>query len=122
MAYTDFVDNAPVATDTGLEFADTTRENLMAMRDMVIMNMAPGWTYDPVVGTGTASQPQYYLHSKGTERLRATVTWGTSGGAEGNPTQVVWEYSADSGSTYDTVETRAITYDPDGNVTEVAPV
>ena len=121
MAYVPFVDSKPVATDTGLDVIDDIRENLMAMRDAVVIGMMAGWSYAPTVGTGSASQPQYYIYSKGTERLRATVTWGTSGGANGNPTQVVWEYSSNSGSTYDSIDTRSITYDADGNVTAAGP-
>jgi hypothetical protein len=121
MAYTDFVDGKPVATDGGLLTIDYMRENLMAMRDAVVMGMMTGWSYAPTVGTGSASQPQYYVWSKGTERLRATPTWGTSGGADGNPTQIVWEYSSDSGSTWDAIETVSITYDAGGNVTARGP-
>ena len=60
MAYTPFVDSKPVATDTGTVFADTARENLMAMRDAVVMGMMKGWAYAQVEGTGTASIQQRY--------------------------------------------------------------
>ena len=49
--------------------------------------------------------------------LGATLTWGTTGGAAGNVTQAVYAYSANSGSTYDTVGTLSITYDTAGYVT-----
>ncbi|MEM1189950.1 MAG: hypothetical protein AAGI72_15565 [Pseudomonadota bacterium] len=115
MPYDAFVDAAPVASDTGNDFADTTRENLMALRDAVVMGLMKGWTYAPV--GGTAAQPAQFLYSKGLERIRGTVTWGTSGGADGNVTQIVWAYSADSGSSYDTITTESVTYDADGFVT-----
>lgn len=119
MAYTSFDDTKPVSSDNGLVTVDAIRNNLLAMRDAVVMGAFNDWNYAPTVGTGTASQPQYAVYSKGTERLRATLTWGTTGGADGNVTQMVWAYSSDSGSTYDTIGTQAITYDTDANVTGI---
>lgn len=116
MAYTSFVDNKPVATDTGAVFADTTRENLMAMRDAVVMGAMVGWAYSSSGG----AEPATITYSKGTERLRASLDWGSSGGADGNVTEAVWEYSADSGSTYDAIGTEEITYTTDGLVSVVA--
>lgn len=112
MPYTDFDDSKPVATDNGVATVDAIRNNLLAMRDSVIMGFMPGWSATP--SGGTNEQPAQWLYSKGTERLRASITWGTTGGADGNPTQVVWEYSSDSGSTWDTVSTQSIVWNSDG--------
>lgn len=116
MAYTPFADNKPVASDNGLQVIDDARINLMAMRDAVSMGAMPGWAYSKTDGAGSAEQPQYIMWSKGTERLRATLTWGTTGGADGNVTASVWQYSSNSGSSWDIIGTESITYDASGNV------
>jgi len=117
MAYTQFADNKPVATDTGPDVVDDMRNNLMAIRDMVVMGAMPGWTMTP--SGGTASQPTTITWSKGTERIKAVLTWGTTGGADGNVTVAVYSYSSDSGGTYDTIGTETMTYDVDGNITKI---
>ena len=110
MAYTQFADSKPVASDNGLTVIDDTRNNLMAMRDNLITGAAAGWSYTP--SGGSATEPAVMTYAKGTERLRATITW-----TSGNPTQIVYAYSSNSGSTYDTIGTKSITYDADSNVT-----
>jgi len=117
MAYNAFVDGKPVAADTGTQFADFTRENLMALRDAVVAGTMAGWNYAPA--GGTAEEPATVTYSKSTERIRGTLTWGSAGGSDGSVTQAVWEYSSDSGSTWDAVGTQAVTYDAGGNVTAV---
>jgi len=115
MVYTSFTEGKPDIVDTGGDVIDTTRENLMALRDAIVMGMLVSW--DLSASGGTAKEPTTLLYSKGTERIRATVTWGTSGGSDGGPTSILWEYSADSGSTYDVIGTLSATFDVDGNVT-----
>lgn len=118
MAYNDFQDSKPVSSDDIGDYTDSIRENLMAMRDAFISGFGmPGWDYAPTTGTGTTEQPQYMIWSKGTEQVRLTLTWGSSGGADGNVTQIVGAYSSNSGGSYDTIGTKAIAYDSDGNVT-----
>ena len=116
MAYTDFEENKPVASDTGLVVVDNIRNNLMAMRDAVVAGTMYGWDFSKIDGTGTADQPQYMLYTKGVEIIRLTFTWGTTGGADGNPTQIVYEYSANSGTDYDAIGTLSFTYDTDSNL------
>jgi len=113
MTYTAFADDKPVASDSGLTVVDDTRNNLMAMRDAVVMGAMSGWNYAP--SGGTAEEPATLTYSKGTERLRATLTW-----SGGNVTQAVWAYSSNSGSTFDTIGTESITYDSGSNVTAVS--
>lgn len=117
MAYNAFTDGKPVGTDTGLEAIDYMRENLMALRDAVVAGAMAGWDYAP--SGGTADEPATVTYSKSTERIRGSITWGSSGGADGNPTEIVWEYSSDSGSTWDAIGTESITYDASANVTAV---
>lgn len=118
MAYNDFQDAKPVASDNGLVVIDDIRENLMAMRDAVVMGAMSGWAYS--TSGGTNEEPAQVLYTKSTEILRGTLTWGSSGGADGNVTQAVWAYSANSGSTYDTIGTESISYNTDGTVSSTS--
>lgn len=115
MPYTPFVPDKPVITDLGGAVLDFTRENLMALRDAIVMGVLAGWALS--TSGGTAKEPGVLLYSKGVERIRATVTWGTTGGSDGGPTSILWEYSADSGVGYVTIGTQTTTFDTAGNVT-----
>lgn len=111
MAYTDFADGKPVAADNGNDVIDDIRDNEAALRDGVQMGAMKGWNYSKTDGTGTAEEPQYIFYKKSVEWLRATLTW-----SGGNVTIAVWEYSANSGSTYSAIGTETISYDGSGNV------
>ena len=116
MAYTQFNPATPdAATQNISQFAASVRANLAAIRDIAALGAAPGWNYS--WSGGTAEKPSIMLWSKGTERLRATCTWGTTGGAADNLTVAVFAYSANSGTTYDTIGTQTIAYDTAANVT-----
>lgn len=112
MAYTIFDPAKPdAATQNGTAFAQSTRDNLKAVRDAAIMGGCfYGWNM--AATGGTAAEPTTLTYSKGTERVRATLTW-----ASGNVTQAVYAYSSNSGTSYDTIGTKTITYDASGNVT-----
>ena len=69
-----------------------------------------------ITGTNTVGQPQALSYTKGTERVRAALTWGTTGGELGNVTVANYSYSSDSGATYSNIGTNTITYDSGGNV------
>lgn len=73
------------------------------------------WALTP--SGGTAEQPDVVTYAKGVERVRGTLTWGTTGGADGNVETAAYEYSNNSGSTYSTIGTKNLTYDAAGNVT-----
>lgn len=73
------------------------------------------WALTP--SGGTAEQPAVVVYAKGVERVRATLTWGTTGGAAGNVTTAAYEYSANSGTDYSAIGTKSLTYDAAGNVT-----
>lgn len=118
MAYTQFAKDKPVLADTGAVVVDSTRQNLMALRDAVLMGIAQGWTL--AVSGGTAEQPGVITYSNGVERLRLTVTWGSSGGALGNPSTIVYAYSGNSGTLYENIGTATMTYDASGNMTGIA--
>lgn len=120
MAYTLFAKDKPVIADTGAQVVDATRNNLMALRDAIVSGTLQGWTIAVTAGTGTAEQPQTIVYSNGVERVRLTTTWGSSGGALGNPQVVVFAYSGNSGGAYDTIGTATYSYDASGNMTGIA--
>ena len=121
MAYTPFDPSKPdPSSQNGTQFGQSIVNNLKALRDACIMGGGFfGWPL--AVSGGTAEQPTTFTYGNttlnGTERVRAVVTWGTAGGEAGNPTQVVYSYSNTSGSSWDTIKTKTITYDSSGNVT-----
>jgi hypothetical protein len=117
MPYTAFDATKPDATtQNGTQFAQSARDNLKAIRDAALMGGGFfGWPL--AISGGTAEQPTTFIYSSGTERVRAVITWGTTGGATGNPQTVVYSYSSNSGGAYDTIGTKTITYDASGNVT-----
>lgn len=120
MAYTLFDPATPASSQTGTAFATSARNNLNAIRDAAILGGGfPG--FNLAASGGTADQPTQLLYSKGTERVRATLTWGTVGGEAGNVTVAVYAYSANSGADYTTtpngaIGTKTISYDASGNV------
>ena len=121
MTYTAFDPALPDASSqNGTQFAQATRDNMKALRDASIMGGGFfGWPC--AISGGTAERPTTFVYGttplNGVERVKAVVTWGTSGGEDGNPTQVVYSYSSDSGSSYSTIKTKTITYDSAANVT-----
>lgn len=121
MSYTLFDGALPNgASQNGTAFGQSARDNLNAVRDACIMGGGfPG--FNLAVSGGTAEQPTQLLYSKGTERVRVTLTWGTTGGEAGNVTVAVYAYSANSGADYTTtpngaIGTLTITYDASANV------
>ena len=117
MAYVQFEDGVPVASGTINELCTDTRNNLEAVRDAVVMGVASGWGFTK--NGGTAEQPAEVRYSKGNERIRGTLTWGTSGGADGNVTVAAWSYTADHTAgtpVFDAIGTETISYDTDANV------
>src|SRR5690606_31496827 len=114
MAYPSFNPLKPdPSTDNGSDAFTGTRTNLLALRDAALAGSLPGW--DLSVSGGTAERPTTWTYSKSTERLRLTITWGTSGGPNGKPQSVVSEYSSDSGSSYEAIGTSTLSYDSNGN-------
>lgn len=115
MTYVAFDKTKPDGTANGTTTLTHVRENLAAMRDAVVLGAMKGWNYS--VSGGTAEQPQYVFLKNGTDWVRQTLTWGTSGGADGNVTVIVAEFSANSGGAYDAIGTLTVAYDTAGNVT-----
>lgn len=111
MPYTPHDPATPASTQNGTAFAASARNNLNALRDACIMG-GGFYGFNMAAAGGTADQPATITHSKGTERLRATLTW-----SSGNVTVAVYAYSANSGALYEPIGTKTITYDGSQNVT-----
>jgi hypothetical protein len=91
----------------------------MALRDACVAGALVDWNLDITVGGGSAAEPDELIYKKSTEWLRLQITWGTTGGDDGQPTVIVYAYSANSGGLYDTIGTATMTYDSSGNMTDV---
>ena len=112
MAYTQFDPSKPVGTaGDGASYTTGIHENFQALRDAIITGSLAGW--DMSYDGGTADKPDYHIYSKGVERIRLHYTWNS----DDFVTQIVYEYSGDSGTSYETIGTLTINYDADNNVT-----
>lgn len=117
MVYVPFVSDKPVIADDGDVVINNTRENLMALRDGLVAGALVDWDLTVTVGGGTAEEPDEIIYKNGTEWIRLDITWGTTGGEDGNPTVIVYAYSANSGGLYDTMGTWTGTYNSNGTLT-----
>lgn len=116
MTYTAFDGAKPSGASNGTNTCTEIKQNLAALRDADFFGGDIGWTYSQT--GGTAEQPGDMIWSKGTERLKLTLAWGTTGGSSGNVTAANLYYSSNSGGAYDLIEARSgLSYDTDGNFT-----
>jgi hypothetical protein len=115
MAYTSFAEDKPVINENGDVVINYTRTNLMALRDAIVMGALKSWNLS--VSGGTVSEPAIIYWTRSTEKIRATITWGTSGGSDGQPSVVVYAYSSNSGSSWDTIGTLTFSYESGGSMT-----
>jgi phenylacetate-coenzyme A ligase PaaK-like adenylate-forming protein len=116
MSYAGFDASKPNPDQTGTQFANSTRENMLFLRDAVRLGTMPLWD---LATTGTSGQPSAITYSKADERLRVSLTYGSSGATDGAVTQAVYEYSDNAGTDWDAIGTETITYDGSGNVTAI---
>ena len=134
MAYTDFDPALPdPSTDSPGECFDDALANQLAMRDAIIggNGIFPGWdmaAYDASDNTPPASaadEPAYIIWSDGSDELKATLTWGTSGATDGLVTRMVFSYKV-SGGAYEVIKGGTtngycdMTYDASSNLTSMA--
>ena len=115
-SYTKFVKDKPDIADDGDIVINNTRENLMALRDAMVMGVLVDFDLATADITGPAAEPTQLVYKNGVEWIRHVITWGTSGGDDGNPLTIVYSYSSDSGSLYHTIGTLTMTYDSSGNL------
>lgn len=100
-------------TQTLTAMGQSMREQLIIVRTALASGTLWGWFETP--SGGTEEQPSVITYGLGVERIRATITWGSTGGATGNPTAILYEYSSDSGSTWATVGTMNLSWTASGN-------
>lgn len=118
MAYTAFDGSKPDPTTQGITaYSQSVRDNEQALRDAVIAGALAG--FNMTQSGGTAEQPANILFTKSTEIVKLALTWGSSGGEDGNVTQIVASYSSDSGAGYDTIGTATFTYDSNAYCTAI---
>lgn len=100
---------------TGPQVTQSVRDNQRVLRDAAILGGGFfGWPMTP--SGGSASQPAVLTYSNGTERVKAALTWGSSGGAAGSVTVAAYSYSSNSGGAYEAIGIKTITYDASANV------
>jgi hypothetical protein len=109
-AYTALDTTKPVISNSRSSDLAAMNGNQLAVRDGIVMGRIPGFTLS--VSGGTAEEPQYRVWTKSAEKLRATYTY-----SSGYVTQVVWEWSNDTGGTYSAIATETVTYDGSNNQT-----
>ncbi|MCG8004705.1 MAG: hypothetical protein JAY88_14795 [Candidatus Thiodiazotropha lotti] len=127
MAYVPFDQTTPNSSQNGIDVPLSTKQNLAAVRDGIIANgFFPGWNAEMQDSDGspttTPEQPDQVVYSKGTERIKLSLTWGTAGGEDGNVIAILAEYSSDEGSLYEPMGdtgyplgTMTLSYDSNGN-------
>ena len=112
-----FDGSLPLGTNPGTSVPDDFRNNGNALRYAIASGSIPGAFS---TSGGTAAQPAQYLWSSGAHQVRATNTWGTTGGSANNLQSQVYEVSQDSGATWASVGTKTYTYDSNGELTAVS--
>jgi Neuraminidase (sialidase) len=101
-------------TQTLTQMGQSTRDMLTFLRAAVVSGTLFGYNGTP--SGGTASQPAQILYAKGVEQIKEVITWGTIGGAAGNPQAIVYSYSNDTGATWAAIGTLTYSFDSTGNV------
>lgn len=125
MAYTPFNSSAPTTggspTPTRQATIDAIRTNLMALRDVLAAGgFVQGFDYS--WSGGTVDEPTNIFYKRGVEWIKVVLTWGTTGGEDGNITKMAFYYSSNSGVGYDNMADDAgefvltISYDANGYV------
>lgn len=129
MSYTQFDYAKPVSTQTRQETIDSTRENLLALRDAIAMGYVPGWNMTPGDSSDTATatftssmanaaEPQIIKYEKGTEEILMWITWTSNA-----PSVIKYYYSPDNSSGYPAnrllIGQENITYDGSQNVSGI---
>jgi hypothetical protein len=64
---------------------------------------------------GDPDQPDSLLYESDPSRVRIDIVWN----AQGNPDEMSYYRSDDSGSSWDAIGRKVVTWDDEGNVTEV---
>lgn len=149
MPYTQFDTGSPVASQTKQQVIDKTRENLMALRDAVIIGMAAGWSLSvfdgpaagvtftsvlttesatlPTIGSTASTAPANYAQP--TLLYHRTTALNSAGerfmmrmgwNANGYPDKIRYYYTSNYVTTIPSfIGRETITYDASNNVTGI---
>lgn len=110
MAYTALNASKPVVSDTRQTSVDFMRTNLAALRDAIIATgVVQGFNYR--VTGGTAEQPGVLWFKRATEVVKVVLTWGSTGGENGNVTKAAFYYASNESHVSFPTSTNG-TYDP----------
>lgn len=113
MAYEPFLNDKPSLSESGSLAITYTERNLQALRDgLALLGHMPDWDYSITVGTGTIRKPQYRHYKLGSDtnyQVRITETWTDVGGVD-RVTQVLYQYTENNGTNWDTIGTKYISY------------
>ena len=113
MAYEEFNISTPVATQTAVSAMESTKFNLNAIRDTIVMGTFTGWNV--TVGT-PRDNPATVTHAKGDERIKQAIVYGSTGASDGLVSTMLHTYSSNAGSTYITVGLQTFAYDASSNI------
>lgn len=115
-------DNAnPSGGQAGTALPASALGNDKALLDAVIFGQMPGWVFS--VSGGTASEPaqMHWRNAALNVWFRASITWGTTGGNNGQMTAITWEKSINGGvdwtsGTGGSYGSEVLSYDASGNL------
>ncbi len=115
-------------TDVGTWWRPLNPDLWLAAMLIVTTGLYPGWSFQAQDPVGTypptdPEKPDAYVWSKGVERYRATLTWGTSGGGINALASATMQYSNTSGSSYVSISSTPVvtlTYSTSGSVIQAA--
>jgi len=107
-------------TPTRQQSIDDTRENIAALRDLLVASgVVQGFDFSIVVGAGSNAEPEQWLYKRGVEWIKLVLTWGTTGGEYGQVVKTAFYYSSNSGGVYagmaDDAGKYVLTYTYDAN-------
>lgn len=114
MTYSAYNPSQPAFRDNREVTIDAIRNNEIALRNALLIGMTPGW-FHSIAGS---HQPFVINETNNGEQHTTGITWGTMGGATGQPTQVDYLYKPDAGilTPTETIGIETATYDANGNL------
>jgi hypothetical protein len=85
-----------------------TNVDIREVFNALMTGMHLGWSVQ-YLGSDL-SKPSAKVYSKGSERIRLLISYNVGGPANGKVSQIVYEYSEDSGVNYSTLGIEQFTY------------
>lgn len=93
MAYTAFDNTKPASSQAANAVPGSANTNDIALWYDIVMGAVPGFAFS--VSGGTAEEPTTIYFKNGATWIRGSITW-----TSGNITQITWDVSTDTGSTW----------------------